>query len=185
MRLFDGKLEYPKIRKLAVNDDFFVLWLKYVEDVNLLEHCAKGLLGPFDKKIWKFANQWEYPKTIGNHLLDQAEVDFYYLCGVAQPSNWFKNFHCVFRYSEGEMMEVVENGIEFYVEDAARIEIKEIDREVSTEKYKNNIKYYSCRNWQFANEFENLTLKYGKKRKSVMNKRRPGEKPIQTRLIGD
>ena len=146
-----------------MNRKFRFFWLKYVTDVNLEKHCQAGLKGPIDKRITQHKNRdqshWE------DMILNQGESDFYYICGVAQPANWDENFHCVIRCVPGETLILDEQSVTGTILNAVRIPIHEMDCTNSNNPYKDNPKYYTCRNYQFALEFDKLTLKYGSKRK--------------------
>lgn len=163
MKILDNKEAYPIIKELDLNRKFRFFWLKYVTGINLEKHCAAGLKGPYDKRISLYKNRdqthWECI------TLDQGESDFYYICGVAQPSNWEENFHCVLRYVQGETLILDEKGVKGTIMNAVRIPIHEMDRVNSDNPHKDDPKYYTCRNYQFALEFDELTLKYGCKNK--------------------
>ena len=40
-----------KITNLTINANFRYLWLKTVRDVDLTQHCARSLVGEYDKRI--------------------------------------------------------------------------------------------------------------------------------------
>ena len=163
MNLVENNGIYPNVKELNLNRKFRFFWMKYVTDINLDKHCAAGLKGPYDKRISLYKNRglthWE------DMTLDQGESDFYYICGVAQPFNWDENFHCVLRCVPGETLTFDEKGVTGTIMNAVRIPIHEMDRINSTNQHKDDPKYYTCRNYQFALEFDELTLKYGCKRK--------------------
>jgi hypothetical protein len=54
-----------------------------------------------------------------------------------------------------------------------------MDRINSTNQHKDDPKYYTCRNYQFAVEFDNLTLKYGSKRKRFIQRKLERENPTK------
>lgn len=83
---------------------------------------------------------------------------YYYLCGVDAHFVWDNNFHLAFEEKKGESVNVNENGIEILIRNARRIPITDeyIDWEYPFSKYK---KYYTCRNWQFANWVHNRVLR--------------------------
>jgi hypothetical protein len=163
MKLVENNGVYPIVKKLDLNRKFRYFWLKYVTNINLKRHCATGLTGPYDKRISIQSRQdqshWE------DITLDQGESDFYYICGVATPYNWDENFHCVLRCVPGETLVLDEQSVTGTIKNAVRVPIHEMDRINSTNQHKDDPKYYTCRNYQFAVEFNNLTLKYGSKRK--------------------
>ena len=157
--------DYPKILEMNIHSDFRFLWLKYIRSVNLNYHCAKGLNGRNDDRIKKYKT--ESVTSFSDIRLDQDEVDFYYICGVATPPNWSANFHCAFRYENGEIISVNENGIDINIQDAVRIPIEEVDRETCTNEHKDKKEYYTCRNWMFAHKWDEYIDKWGKKRKYI------------------
>lgn len=137
-----------KIQSLTVSNPYKYLWLKKVEDVNLMEHCAKSLIGPYDDRV--------NSKT--TFLLDAPLDDaVYYLCGVSLPYDWNGNFHLAFMPSAGDTIEYSFNGISIVISDAKRLPISDsfIDKSHPKTKFKS---YSTCRNWQFAHWF-NQNLK--------------------------
>lgn len=132
-----------EIKSLTVSNHYKYLWLKKVVDVNLSEHCAKSLIGPYDERISS--------KT--TFLLDAPLEDgVYYLCGVAYPYVWENNFHLAFMTSEGDTIEYSFNGISITISDAKMLPISEssINKMHPKSKFKS---YNTCRNWQFAHWF--------------------------------
>ena len=65
-----------KIANLTIDANFRYLWLKTVRDVDLTQHCARSLVGEYDKRI--------SPAQRVIHDLDLQD-SVYYLCGVAFP----------------------------------------------------------------------------------------------------
>jgi hypothetical protein len=177
MQLIEKNEIYPIVKELDLNRKFRYFWLKYVRNVNLNRHCASGLTGPYDKRISIYQSQQPHWEDI---TLDQGESDFYYICGVAQPSNWADNFHCVIRCVTGETLILDEQSVTGTIENAVRIPIHEIDRINSTNPMKDKKEYYTCRNYQFAVEFDNLTLKYGSKRKRFVERKLERENLTET-----
>jgi hypothetical protein len=158
MELIGDNKVHPIVKDLDLKRKFRYFWLKYVKNVNLNNHCAAGLIGPYDKRISVYLNK--HDQTHWEDLtLDQGESDFYYICGVTK--NWTENFHCVFRSVDGEILKLDEKCVSGTIENAVRIPIREMDRINSTNPNKDRPEYYTCRNYQFAVEFDNLTLKYG------------------------
>lgn len=132
-----------EIKSLTVSNPYKYLWLKKVDSVNLMEHCAKCLIGSYDKRI----------DSETTFLLDAPLEDaVYYLCGVAYPYEWENNFHLAFMPSEGETIEYSFNGISITISDAKMLPISEVNlnRMHPKSKFKS---YHTCRNWQFAHWF--------------------------------
>lgn len=140
-------MEYPIIRGINVYSKFKYLWLKYVNDVNLNVHCARCLLGEYSENITKdlTSNQ--------DIILNEHEAKAFYLCGVAAPSCWENNFHLAFIYKKGSIININEHGISICIQDAERIDIQPVDMDKCTSKHKDNKRYNTCRNWQFAHQF--------------------------------
>ncbi len=136
-----------KIKHLTVHANFKYLWLKTVEDVDLEQHCARCLIGSYDKRISTGI------KETGEIALEDS---IYYLCGVAIPFRWENNFHLAFRPSPGKSVHYESNGITIDIEDAEQLPISEayIDWTHPKARFKS---YYTCRNWQFAHWFKKIT----------------------------
>lgn len=136
-----------KINYIKVEKDFMYLWLKTVENVDLTKHCAKCLIGEYDKRI---NNTIKEKKEI---VLDPNKV--YYLCGVSKPFVWRNNFHLAFKNKIGSTIKYINNGIEIVIEDAEQLPIN-FDYIDKNNIFANNKAYCTCRNWQFANYFKNF-----------------------------
>lgn len=130
-----------RIRHMTVSSPFKYLWLKTVRDVDLSQHCAKCLIGEYDTRI-------------SNHITEIHNIPLsdciYYLCGVAQPYNWHRNFHLAFAPSAGKLLTYENNGISVEIEDAVPLPIDDSNNNHPKMIYKS---YSTCRNWQFANWF--------------------------------
>ncbi len=135
------------IKTLSVTKPFRYLWLKSVEGVNLDVHCAKSLIGQYDKRI-------------GNTVREVHDVyltqNVYYLCGVSMPYKWANNFHLAFRHKPGAILKYEDNGISVTIQDAERIMFSEHDVDWSLPQAKKR-EYHTCRNWQFANWYKKNT----------------------------
>lgn len=131
------------IKSISVNGSFKYLWLKYVNGVNLSEHCAKCLLGSYSKKVSAQL------KKESNISLNEYPAAVYYLCGVSSPYKWANNFHLAFKEEEGSTITLSKNGIDIVIENAAEIKFSSDDIDKS-DLHINNAAYATCRNWQFA-----------------------------------
>lgn len=129
-----------KIIKLTVSKPFKYLWLKTVNDVNLDVHCARCLIGEYDKRISPSTTQ-------ANDL--ELKNSVYYLCGVSRPYVWSNNFHLAFAPSKGDLIEVDYNGIHVIVQDAKQLPILASNIDPSN-PHSSQKAYSTCRNWQFA-----------------------------------
>lgn len=130
-----------KINK--VERKFYSFWLKDVKDVDLSKHCIKCLKGH---------RYMEITQEPGCTLtLDGDKI--YYLCGVTYPYVWEKNFHLAFQYDEHENIYGSQNGVNLTLYHAKIIHFSEKDVD-STLPQAEDPKFFTCRNWQFANYFE-------------------------------
>lgn len=133
-----------EIMKMTVDSKFRYLWLKTVDRVLLSCHCAKCLVGEYDKNINNNV------KHIENLKLDNK---VYYLCGVASPYKWENNFHLAFKPQEGSFINYSSNGITIQIKDAIQLPISEKYIDISNKRACEK-PFYSCRNWQFAHYFK-------------------------------
>ena len=132
-----------RIRVITVSAPFKYLWLKTVEGVDLNQHCARCLVGRYSKAVSNTMKQAEYIPL---------EDSVYYLCGVALPFNWHRNFHLAFRPCPGSTIDYDSNGIHVLVEDAERLPVSA--EYIDPADPHANVKAYStCRNWQFAHYY--------------------------------
>lgn len=128
------------------SDGYRILWLKYVDNVDLSEHCMKCLVGVKSKKVTP--SLWK-----GSVVLDESNSDYFYLCGVVYPWDWKNNFHCAFQRADGEEFTYKFRNTEIHVINAKKIDIS--DKWINRSLYNANNRLYStCRNWQFANWFK-------------------------------
>lgn len=131
------------IKKISVTGKFKYLWLKYINGIDLTNHCAKCLLGTYSKKISNTTTE------ATELILDESEAVVYYLCGVSTPYNWHKNFHLAFKEKAGSSVKFNHNGVEIELENAERILFSQEDVN-PTDPNANKAVFATCRNWQFA-----------------------------------
>jgi hypothetical protein len=131
------------IESLKVEMPFKYLWLKTVERVDLTQHCARCLIGQYDKRI--NANVTDLEDI-------PLENSVYYLCGDSAPYVWANNFHLAFKPCKGKQVVYENNGIRVVINDAERIEFDENDIDFTLVKSRIS-SFKTCRNWQFANKF--------------------------------
>lgn len=131
------------LKKINVTGKFKYLWLKYINGIDLTNHCAKCLLGTYSKKISNTTTE------AAEIELDESDAIVYYLCGVSMPYNWHKNFHLAFKEKEGSSVKVNYNGIEIEIGNAERIIFSKEDID-PTDPNAEKAVYATCRNWQFA-----------------------------------
>lgn len=134
----------PKILHIEQTRKFRYLWLKYVTGVNLDRHCARCLKGYYSDQISPRVS------TRLDILLDEYQAEYFYLCGVSSPYRWENNFHLAFRYKAGSTIDVNEKGIHVKIVDAEKIDI--VRRDTYDHPMGDKPEYYSCRNWQFAQQ---------------------------------
>jgi hypothetical protein len=117
---------------------FKYFWLKSVRDYRLDVHCARCLVGPYEKRI---------NKTMPLSQPVELNGDLVYLCGVANGWNWARNFHAAAAFELGASFIVsTYNGLTVHFMNARLIEIKPLpDRWNGLDK-----SFTTCRNYQFA-----------------------------------
>ena len=144
----------PVIDRMVVDAPFRYLWLKYIQGVDLDQHCSKGLLGPYSEKVGPGIGMTK------NVALDEAEALAYYLCGVSMPYRWENNFHLAFVPDPEGVIDIDRLGIKLKITGAHEVPIKEVDPERCQAPHHLHKKAYAtCRNWQFANQFVNGDIK--------------------------
>ncbi len=136
-----------EFRDMTVHGPFRYFWLKYVTGVNLNVHCARCLKGEYSDKV-------RIAGTFPLIQLDESPASIVYLCGVALPYNWSKNFHLALRQSPGERFAVNELGVSMTVHNAVPLPITMDAVEAIDHPKRRLPRYHTCRNWQFANFLE-------------------------------
>lgn len=142
---------YPIIETVEIKSKFRYLWLKYVNGVNLNVHCAGCLKGSYSKEINPSHSR------LNGIELSEFEAKYFYLCGVASPYKWENNFHLAFEQKNNSIIDINENGIKIKILNAERLIIMPIDFS-NKSKYKDDKAYFTCRNWQFANQISKNLL---------------------------
>lgn len=131
-----------RIEKLVVKPATRFTWLKYVTGTDLDHHCAKSLLGTYEKRWHRYGNRpiWG-PLTL-------PVSPFYYFCAVTP--RWETNVHVAWRAKAGARMVIDTPLVYMEVQNAEEIPI--------TKDYINwkllqsqDVHYNTCRNWWFAN----------------------------------
>lgn len=137
------EIEYAELR-----GRYKILWLRYIYGVDLNTHCMKCLLGHNDKRVRGYMRI--LPK---NMILEESR--FYYLCGVDENFNWYKNLHIAFVRSVGRTIEIDNEFIKIRINNARQIFIdtKYINWNLPNA---HNRLFNTCRNWQFANMLATL-----------------------------
>lgn len=126
------------------------LWLKYVRDVNLDKHCARGLSGPYSRLIGPGVTTVD-----ARPLAEFPAPAAFYLCGVTQyPWRLADNAHCAFVYEPGSEIRYTSPSGELtaLIRDARQLPISADD--IDPTHPRAGVKEYGqCRNWQFAHRF--------------------------------
>lgn len=137
------EIEYAELR-----GRYKILWLRYIYGVDLNTHCMKCLLGHNDKRVRG------YMRTLPEHMVLE-DSRFYYLCGVDENFNWYKNLHIAFVRSVGRTIEIDNEFIKIRINNARQIFIdtKYINWNLPNA---HNRLFNTCRNWQFANMLATL-----------------------------
>ena len=128
---------------LAIKGDQEVLsgfqyfWLKHVRDYRLDVHCARSLVGKYDRRINK--------QMILNKPISFEGSNLIYLCGGT--NRWETNLHTAARPAPGKQFSVqMYNGLMAIFCNAERIAFPPLpDGYVGKDKT-----FTTCRNWQFA-----------------------------------
>ena len=138
-----------RIIRLENNGSFKYLWMKTVKSVDLSVHCAKCLIGMWDSRI-----------SGDKKIIENIELynSVYYICGVAYPWDWNKNFHLAFEPCEGENIDFNYNLIHVEIEGAKALPILEENINPLDPNIDNDV-YRTCRNWQFAHWFKKNKMK--------------------------
>lgn len=135
------------IEHIIITAPFRYLWLKYVRGVDLNVHCASCLVGDYSEFISP-SSSFECHDLI----LDEYQGEIFYLCGVAKPFNWDRNFHLAFRLAPGEGFTCEEHGVSLTVTNAQRINFEVFDaRNKGKSPNRTKPEFSTCRNWIFAN----------------------------------
>lgn len=134
----------PIIRLFKTQESFKYLWLRYIENFDLSQHCAKCFIGKYSSRFRFGANV----TNIINAPLDEHSAKYYYLCGVTTPYRYANNLHIAFRYKKDSTIIYNDGKTIVEIVNAEKIEIKitNYDKE-SVGKLP---EYNTCRNWQFA-----------------------------------
>ncbi len=129
---------------------FRFLWIKYVTAVNLDEHCQKCLIGPRSKLLGtRIIAGATKPVIKTDIVLSEAAAEFIYICGVAEPYNWNRNFHMALRVQEGKSCSKIWPGLELSIDSAVELQITDEHMDKAFHRYPDKW-YRTCRNAHFA-----------------------------------
>jgi hypothetical protein len=123
-------------------------WAKKVSGFNPDVHCARCLIGPYEKKISTRALV-----NVEVDLTGYSVGDIVYVCGVASPYKWANNFHLAARVTEGYdkgeyAVGSMASGDQFFLRGAAKIPFT---AEAAERAFAGRGKdFLTCRNFQFG-----------------------------------
>jgi hypothetical protein len=113
-------------------------WLKSVRDYRLDVHCARCLVGPYDRRINK-AMPLNQPVELHGDLVC--------LCGGAAGQRWVHHFHAAAKLEVGTQFSVpTYNGLTVHFHNAQMIPIEPLPESWNGL----NKAFTTCRNYQFA-----------------------------------
>ncbi len=127
------------IRELSIKRQYRYVWLKYVKGFDLTNHCAKCLLGTYERRVNK--------ETMEYRDLELPASPWYYFCTVYQYKT---NIHLAFVEAPGETIRIEDERYTAVIENAQQIHFDDsrIDKSLPGAPLK---AFNTCRNWQFAN----------------------------------
>jgi hypothetical protein len=127
------------IREMKIKKQYRYVWLKYVNNFDLTQHCAKCLIGTYEKRINK--------DTFSYRDIELPPSPYYYFCTVYQYAS---NIHLAFVEAEGETITIDDDRYSVVIENARQIHFDEsrINYALPGARLK---AFTTCRNWQFAN----------------------------------
>lgn len=119
------------------------LWCKDINSVNLGVHCARCLVGEYNKHF-----RGGILSEIRN--VELSESKWHYICGVANDRKWSHNLHIAFVFAAGQDIIIDNDFCSCVIRNARRLDIntKYIDASLPQAHLK---EFSTCRNWQFAN----------------------------------
>lgn len=134
------------ILHLQATETYRYLWLKSVTGVDLSQHCARSLKGPYCKGISARGG-----RTQSVELHPTPGLIAWYLCGVTQhPYRWHDNPHLPLVPAPGaEGTIMLAGGMTVTYQDAHPVDFSEEDIPPDAE-HRLDRAYRTCRNWQFA-----------------------------------
>lgn len=135
-----------------------ILWLRYINGIDLSHHCMKSLIGKNDSRVTWWAT--DLPTLV------LPKAPFYYLCGVERHFNWAKNLHLAFREKEGSVIEIDDDFIHCRILNAERIPITPDYIDYSL-PHADEKAYNTCRNWWFANYLAKTAYKQEPKQTEI------------------
>ncbi|MFJ7422762.1 hypothetical protein ACIQXD_29785 [Streptomyces uncialis] len=121
------------------------LWLKYVTGVDLTQHCARSLHGPYSPAVDPRHTHLDLTLT------EHPQPICWYLCGVTtDPSRWADNPHLALEAAPGETHTLTVQHLDVTLTDARPIIGWGHHSIPPADSNAHNRRYATCRNWQFA-----------------------------------
>lgn len=137
-----------QIEYCIFRNPYRIIWLRYVDGINLNEHCMKSLLGHNDPRVLFRAAA--LPRN-----MELEPCRFYYLCGVDENWRYANNLHVAFTPAESQEIVIDDEFVSLKIKNARRINIVPdyIDWTLPQSADKH---YNTCRNWWFASMLNTL-----------------------------
>ncbi|MEY2226872.1 hypothetical protein [Streptomyces sp. BF23-19] len=135
----------PTIRIEQGERRYHYLWLKYVTGIDLTQHCARSLHGPYSRAV-----QADAPRDLTLTLDEHRHAIAFYLCGVTtNPYRWEDNPHLAFESAPGYHVEIQVKDLKVTLTDARPIPFTA--RHIpADDPHATDRQFKTCRNWQFA-----------------------------------
>lgn len=132
-----------KIRIEVKTGRYRYLWLKAVRGFDVTQHCARCLVGSYEKLLPYGA----IPSgRVFEGELGANSAPYYYLCGVTPK--YEENLHIAFRAGEDSIC-FEDGNVKVSIEGAERVPVLPIPQEVVARAGWTK-EYWSCRNFQFG-----------------------------------
>jgi hypothetical protein len=116
-------------------------WAKHVRGFDGGKHCARCLVGSYEKLI-------SASMPLGVWADINLAGDVLYICGVSNPYRWEKNFHLAVKNGGNRVTETLYNGVAVTVDGAEKVVF---DDAAARELYpRRGAEFLTCRNFQFG-----------------------------------
>lgn len=133
---------------LDIKRPYRFLWLKYVRGFRSDVHCARSLVGPYSRKLFRPATTLdrEARSVMGSLdvVLDEHEAPYLYLCGVT--SRWADNLHLVL-VEDSDRVDYEDGYVRLTVHGARALPIPALPADHPMAA---NRSFATCRNYQFG-----------------------------------
>lgn len=142
--------EIENFRHIPTVQAYKYFWIKYCVDVDIEQHCQNCLIGAVSRKLGsRHIGGAKEPVHRAGLILNEDSARLVYICGVAEPYNWEKNFHLAYRVVEGSRVVKRWPGIDIAIKNAEELTISD---EFVDAGFRRNHEhaYRTCRNVHFA-----------------------------------